>query len=168
MGSRALFITWSRRQLQSHLAWLLLGIVVGMVAGTLLLGGEVDRLELERRRLEVELARRTDQISRLEESLEVARRRPAIREVEARLLEFPDPRRKVELEAAAHELYRHAIGSDLSELDPSILRAVAHNRTVRLEEATYTLTVDFIWAVGDRLVVWLRAAEGDADRAPGP
>lgn len=158
--ARTLFVTWSRRQLRGVVAWLALGAIGGMVAATLLLSHEVDRLELERRRLELELARRTDQISRLEESLEVARRRPVVREVEVRLIDFPDPRHEVELEAAVVELYRHAIGSDLSELDPSLLRAVAHNRAVRLDEGGYTLHVEFIWAVADRLVVWARATPG--------
>lgn len=165
--SRALFLTWSRRQFRSLVAWLALGFLLGMVVATLLLGRQVDRLELERRRLEVDVARRVDQIARLEESLEVARRRTAVREVEVRLIEFPDPRREVELEAAVHELYRHAIGSDLSELDPSILRAVAHNRTVRLEETAYLLRVEFIWAVADRLVVWIRAGEAGGGLPPG-
>lgn len=166
--SRAIFLTWSRRQFRSLVAWLVSGCLLGMVVATLLLGREVDRLELERRRLEVEVARRTDQIARLEESLEVAQRRAAVREVEVRLIEFADPRREVELEAAVHELYRHAIGSDLSELDPSILRAVAHNRTVSLEETTYTLRVEFIWAVADRLVVWIRATEAGRSLPTGP
>lgn len=165
--ARALFLTWSRHQFRSYFAWLVLGLVLGMVTATLLLGREVDRLELERRRLEVELAHRMDQIARLEESLEVAQRRAAVREVEVRLLEFPDPRREVELEAAVHELYRHAIGNDLSELDPSILRAVAHNRTVTVQEATYTVQVEFIWAVAGRLVVWIRATGGGGSLPAG-
>lgn len=165
--ARALFLTWSRRQFRSFVAWLVLGFVLGMVTATVLLGREVDRLELERRRLEVELARRTDQIARLEESLEVAQRRATVREVEVRLLEFPDPRREVELEAAVHELYRHAIGNDLSELDPSILRAVAHNRTVTVQDAAYTVRVEFIWAVAGRLVVWIQAADAGSSLPAG-
>ncbi|BAS27281.1 hypothetical protein LIP_1432 [Limnochorda pilosa] len=160
-------MTWSRRQFRVLLAWLVLGTVMGMAAATLLLGHQVDRLELERRRLELELSNRAAQIEKLEESLE-ARRRQVVREVEVRVLDFSDARREVELEAAVHGLYRHAIGSDLSELDPSILRAVAHNRTVTLGETAYTLQVEFIWAVAGRLVVWVRTRPGPLPDRPQP
>jgi hypothetical protein len=151
-----------RRNLLRYSAFFTLGILVGAIAMTLLLGRDIEHLTYKTRVQQEELTEATQQLRELKASLEAARQKPCIRGIDVRirlaggLTEIEEQGVRIELEREVKERLKPLMERELATLNYWLIPGMINERVAEVEGKQFEMHVDMI-IVAETLGVTVRA-----------
>jgi len=140
-------------------AYLVGGIILGLVIAIVLFGRQADRLVLDNARLMDQVERLAAKAAQLEEALTTESRHPVKHiELSVTLADMPpDPHLQLMLEEALHEVLVPLIGVEVEEVSPEFL-VQAVKRDLQIDGKTYHL--------GPRLIIISSTVRVEAAAVP--
>lgn len=132
------FLTWSKDQLTRVVAGLTLGMLLGALTATLILGTRLEVLSMENASLADRLADLEDKYERL---LQQPASRLQAKDVVVQLVDFRgDERTALELRRFVRDLVKdHVIGRPVQEIDHLLIQQVVDGRRITVESRDWHL-----------------------------
>jgi hypothetical protein len=134
---------YTREHLKQLLAIFLLGILLGLLIGTMRLANRVNTLLLENESLHYRYKTTTLQLERLEETL-AERQAVIIKAIQVEVV-LKDQYVKPRLEAIIQQLLQELIGQEISSIDPFLVSKIIDGRIVLVKEQQFELECKLAW-----------------------
>lgn len=143
-------------RIRGILAGFLLGILVGASGLNIAIGNNLDRAELEIRRLELQLEDQSEQLVDIEKKLAL-KGTMVVSDIDVRV-EFPDEYEKLELEDQVKKILKNLRGKEVKNLDPLLISNMVDNRIINTDEHKYNMNVTAV-LVSEKVILYLVAKE---------
>ncbi|MGI6225031.1 MAG: hypothetical protein ACOYJ1_02120 [Peptococcales bacterium] len=148
-----------------ELALFIIGIIIGAVLATLVIGQQVEKVHSENASLIVQLNEKQSQIKALEDTIKEAKKWFIVKEIQINL-ELP-PRNfadkdnlELKISEAVKDMLKNIRGKKVNELDPEVIWHIVDGRQIEILGYTFTLEVRGVM-ISEKVTFFVYARENE-------